>query len=61
MHLGNKYITLFLTYYSLIRCKIPGCGAQVSNVTGLWKHYQDNHANSKLPVVQGTKNNEIFR
>ncbi|CAL7933448.1 unnamed protein product [Xylocopa violacea] len=43
------------------RCKIPGCGAQVNNVTGLWKHYQDNHANSKLPIVQGTKNNELFR
>ena len=46
---------------SFFLCKIPGCGAQVSNVTGLWKHYQDNHANSKLPVVQGTKNNEVFR
>ncbi|XP_068983806.1 putative uncharacterized protein DDB_G0267716 isoform X2 [Bombus flavifrons] len=44
------------------RCKIPGCGAQVSNVTGLWKHYQDNHANSKLPIVQETaKSNEVFR
>ncbi|KOC67247.1 hypothetical protein WH47_00117 [Habropoda laboriosa] len=46
---------------SFFLCKIPGCGAQVSNVTGLWKHYQDNHANSKLPIVQGTKNNEVFR
>ncbi|CAL7933447.1 unnamed protein product [Xylocopa violacea] len=46
---------------SFFLCKIPGCGAQVNNVTGLWKHYQDNHANSKLPIVQGTKNNELFR
>lgn len=46
---------------SFFLCKIPGCGAQVSNVTGLWKHYQDNHANSKLPLVQGTKNSEVFR
>ncbi|XP_076240053.1 uncharacterized protein LOC143182747 [Calliopsis andreniformis] len=45
---------------SFFLCKIPGCGAQVSNVTGLWKHYQDNHANSKL-LVQGTKSNEVFR
>ncbi|XP_026667149.1 transcription factor IIIA-like [Ceratina calcarata] len=45
---------------SFFLCKIPGCGAQVSNVTGLWKHYQDNHANSKLPIP-GMKNNEIFR
>ncbi|XP_060827713.1 zinc finger protein GLI4-like [Bombus pascuorum] len=47
---------------SFFLCKIPGCGAQVSNVTGLWKHYQDNHANSKLPIVQETaKSNEVFR
>lgn len=43
------------------RCKMPGCGAQVNNVTGLWKHYQDNHANSKPPIVQTAKNNEVFR
>ncbi|XP_043801115.1 zinc finger protein GLI4-like [Apis laboriosa] len=46
---------------SFFLCKIPGCGAQVSNVTGLWKHYQDNHANSKLSIIQGSKNSEIFR
>ncbi|XP_029037596.1 asparagine-rich zinc finger protein AZF1-like [Osmia bicornis bicornis] len=46
---------------SFFLCKIPGCKAQVSNVTGLWKHYQDNHANSKLPVVQEAKSTEVFR
>ncbi|XP_032671511.1 zinc finger protein GLI1-like isoform X1 [Odontomachus brunneus] len=45
---------------SFFICKMPGCGAQVNNVTGLWKHYQDNHANSKPPVV-APKNNEVFR
>nr|XP_012224831.1 PREDICTED: transcription factor IIIA-like [Linepithema humile] len=46
---------------SFFICKTPGCGAQVNNVNALWKHYQDNHANSKPPVVQTTKNNEVFR
>ena len=40
---------------------MPGCGAQVDDVTGLWKHYQDNHANSKLPNDQEVKNSETFR
>lgn len=40
---------------------MPGCGAEVNNVTGLWKHYQDNHANTKPPVVTTSKSVEIFR
>lgn len=43
------------------RCKMPGCGAQENNVTSLWKHYQDIHANSKSSIVQTAKNNEVFR
>ncbi|KAF7397386.1 hypothetical protein HZH68_008608 [Vespula germanica] len=46
---------------SFFLCKMPGCGVQVNNVTGLWQHYQDNHANTKPPVVQAAKNNEVFR
>ncbi|XP_015126047.1 zinc finger protein 410 isoform X1 [Diachasma alloeum] len=49
------------TTVSFFLCKIPGCGAQASNVTTLWKHYQDNHANSKANVSQSTKNNQSFR
>ncbi|XP_034948927.1 uncharacterized protein [Chelonus insularis] len=45
---------------SFFLCKIPGCGAQVDNVTSLWKHYQDNHANSKA-IMQSPKNNQLFR
>ncbi|KAG7187923.1 hypothetical protein KM043_013887 [Ampulex compressa] len=47
---------------SYFLCKIPGCGAEVNNVTGLWKHYQDNHANAKPPTaLQVPKNREAFR
>ncbi|XP_015595081.1 uncharacterized protein LOC107267634 [Cephus cinctus] len=46
---------------SFFLCKMPGCGAEVNNVTGLWKHYQDNHANSKPPQGHAAKGNEIFR
>ncbi|XP_008546253.1 putative uncharacterized protein DDB_G0286901 [Microplitis demolitor] len=47
---------------SFFLCKIPGCGAQVNNVTSLWKHYQDNHANNTKPVVQSQiKSNQLFR
>ncbi|XP_014484338.1 PREDICTED: uncharacterized protein LOC106749426 isoform X2 [Dinoponera quadriceps] len=46
---------------SFFICKMPGCGAQVNNVNGLWKHYQDTHANSKPSTVQTPKNNEVFR
>lgn len=46
---------------SFFLCKMPGCGVQVNSVTGLWQHYQDNHANTKSPVIQAAKNNEVFR
>lgn len=46
---------------SFFICKMPGCGAQENNVTSLWKHYQDIHANSKSSIVQTAKNNEVFR
>ncbi|XP_012269903.2 uncharacterized protein LOC105694106 [Athalia rosae] len=46
---------------SFFVCKMPGCGAEVNNVTGLWKHYQDNHANAKPPIVPTSKSVEIFR
>ncbi|KAK0159370.1 hypothetical protein PV328_010255 [Microctonus aethiopoides] len=49
------------TTVSFFLCKMPGCGAQVNNVTSLWKHYQDNHANSKESIVQSPKNNQLFR
>ncbi|XP_046748510.1 zinc finger protein GLI4-like [Diprion similis] len=46
---------------SFFLCKMPGCGAEVTNVTALWKHYQDNHANAKPPMVPSSKSLEIFR
>ncbi|XP_043267980.1 uncharacterized protein [Venturia canescens] len=49
------------TTVSFFLCKMPGCGAQVNNVTSLWKHYHDNHANSKPSLVQTAKGTEIFR
>ncbi|XP_066589796.1 probable serine/threonine-protein kinase DDB_G0278845 [Prorops nasuta] len=45
---------------SFFLCKMPGCGAQVNNGTTLWKHYQDNHANSKSSLTQN-KTSESFR
>ncbi|XP_058789330.1 transcriptional activator cubitus interruptus-like [Phymastichus coffea] len=48
------------TAISFFICKMPGCGVQLSNVTALWKHYQETHANAKPPASL-TKSTEMYR
>ncbi|OXU22827.1 hypothetical protein TSAR_009046 [Trichomalopsis sarcophagae] len=48
------------TTISFFICKMPGCGAQLSNVNTLWKHYQEIHANAKPPGPT-SKCSEVYR